>query len=143
MRGSREISLVSFLHRASTDALIRVGELSTLDCILQSIIICTVYNSFRYFSERRWTQLKYDVIGTQKASKLGEDSYPLGTHAQRGLQYLVCLSVSQLASFPGLPRGEGRPGTHCLRMREFYEYARHEILWACLRKRPKTHSCRL
>ena len=24
----------------------------------------------------------------------------------------VCLSVSQLASFPGLPRGEGRPGTH-------------------------------
>ena len=26
-----------------------------------------------------------------------------------------------LASFPGLPRGEGRPGAHCLRMREFYE----------------------
>ena len=46
VRGPREISLVSFLHRTSTDALIRVGELSTLDCILQSIIICTVYNSF-------------------------------------------------------------------------------------------------
>ena len=33
-------------------------------------------------------------------------------------------------------RPDRGPGTHCLRMREFYECARHEKLWACLRKRP-------
>ena len=42
------------------------------------------------------------------------------------VDYLAC---GTLASFPGLPRGEGRPGIYCLRMREFYECTRHEKLW--------------
>ena len=68
-------------------------------------------------------------------------------HKAKDTQKLMVLMYMRayrtLASFPGLPQGEGRPGTHCLRMREFYECARHEKLWVCLRKRPKTHSCRL
>ena len=34
-----------------------------------------------------------------------------------------------LASFPGLPR-EGRPGTHCSRMREYSRMTRHKKMWA-------------
>ena len=38
-----------------------------------------------------------------------------------------------LASFPGLPRGEGRPGTHCSRMRG--NFKNHPRVCACMNQR--------
>ena len=38
------------------------------------------------------------------------------------------LTAASLVPRPSARRG--RPGTHCLRMREFYECACHEKLWA-------------
>ena len=51
MRGSREISLVPSLHRASTDALIIVVVTEYFHCVMSSISFLTV------FKKEKWVPL--------------------------------------------------------------------------------------
>ena len=88
MRGSREISLVPSLHRASTDAL---------------IIIAIYFACYKHALNNSHIKKELEIGGEllrasqHIRSRYGSHapqcfiSLTLGMHAQRGLLYLVCI----------------------------------------------------
>ena len=72
------------------------------------------------------------AVDTSGDGGCGDGRVGAGGLRPEGSQYQCecILSLLGIASFPGLPRGEGRPGTHCSRMRQISRHSGNSVALA-------------